>query len=294
MDNYLFSVFPNENFIDLALYQYGWEQCAPAHTFGPVAKDHYLFHYVISGTGVLSAQDKKGKSHEYHIKSGEGFMLFPQQVCSYWADVDLPWEYVWIEFDGLRVKESLQLAGLSPDQPVYHSHSKELRLNMMEEMLYIVHHSKASPLHLLGHGFLFLDYLTRSMAPFQVGKSGKIQDFYIREALSFIEQNFQNDISVEDIAAQCGLNRSYFGAVFRQALRQTPQEFLIQYRMVKATELLKLTQLSIQDIANAVGYSNPLHFSRAFKKVYGLSPRIWRNENQIHTNETKPSRKPGP
>ena len=115
MDNYLFSVFPNENFIDLALYQYGWEQCAPAHTFGPVAKDHYLFHYVISGTGVLSAQNKNGKSHEYHIKSGEGFMLFPQQVCSYWADVNLPWEYVWIEFDGLRVKESLQLAGLFAD-----------------------------------------------------------------------------------------------------------------------------------------------------------------------------------
>ena len=150
MSDLLFSVFPNENFIDLALYQYGWEQCAPAHTFGPVAKDHYLFHYVISGTGVLSAQNKNGKSHEYHIKSGEGFMLFPQQVCSYWADVNLPWEYVWIEFDGLRVKESLQLAGLSPDQRVYHSHSKELRMNMMEEMLYIVHHSKASPLHLLG------------------------------------------------------------------------------------------------------------------------------------------------
>ena len=55
MDNYLFSVFPLENFIDLALYQSGWEQCFPAHTFGPVAKDHYLFHYVISGTGVFSA-----------------------------------------------------------------------------------------------------------------------------------------------------------------------------------------------------------------------------------------------
>lgn len=281
MDNYLFSVFPNENFIDLALYQYGWEQCTPAHTFGPVSKDHYLFHYVISGTGVLSAQNSKGDAVEYHIKSGEGFMIFPHQVCSYWADVTLPWEYVWIEFDGLRIKESIQLSGLTPDQPVYHSHSKEFRQNMMSEMLYIVHHSSESPLHLLGHGFLFLDYLTRSIAPFQVGKSGKIQDFYIREALAFIEQNFQNDISVEDIAAQCGLNRSYFGTLFRQALRQTPQEFLIHYRMVKAAELLKLTQFSIQDIANAVGYSNPLHFSRAFKKVYGTSPRMWRNENHI-------------
>ena len=98
--------------------------------------------------------------------------------------MELPWEYVWIEFDGLRVKESVELAGLSPEHPVYHSRSKELREKMMEEMLYIVHHPKESPLHILGHGFLFLDYLTRSMAPFRVGKNGKIQDFYMREALA--------------------------------------------------------------------------------------------------------------
>ena len=58
---------------------------------------------------------QKAAPPEYHIKSGEGFMMFPQQVCSYWADMELPWEYVWIEFDGLRVKESVELAGLSPE-----------------------------------------------------------------------------------------------------------------------------------------------------------------------------------
>ena len=51
MSNVLFSIFPSENFIDLGLYQYGWEQCDPAHSFGPAARTHYLFHYVISGTG---------------------------------------------------------------------------------------------------------------------------------------------------------------------------------------------------------------------------------------------------
>ena len=60
---------------------------------------------------------------------------------------------------------------------------------------------------------------------------------------------------------------------------KSPQEFLIAYRMTKATELLKLTQLSVSDIGNAVGYPNQLHFSRAFKNVYGISPRQWRNEN---------------
>ena len=49
--------------------------------------------------------------------------------------------------------------------------------------------------------------------------------------------------------------------------------------MTKAAELLKLTSLSIADVGNAVGYENQLHFSRAFKHVYGISPRQWRNEH---------------
>ncbi len=281
MKNYLFSIFPSENFIDFHLHQYGWEQCQPSHTFGPATRNHYLFHYVISGTGILRAENKKGETKNYTIKSGEGFMIFPNQICTYTADYQFPWEYVWIEFDGLRVKEALQITGLSMDNPIYHSRSKELRQNMLDEILYIVHHSDESPLHLLGHGFLFLDYFTRSVAPLYISKNEKIQDFYIHEALSFIEQNFQNDISVEDIAANCGLNRSYFGTIFNKALGQTPQEFLINYRMIKATELLKLTQLSVKDISNAIGYANPLHFSRAFKNVYGISPRSWRLQNQL-------------
>lgn len=285
MDNYLFHLFQNENFIDLVLYQCGWEQCAPAHSYGPVAKSHYLFHYVISGTGILEAEDTSGVTQRYSIKSGQGFLMLPGQVCTYIADRDLPWEYTWLEFDGLRVKEALQIAGFTPNTPVYRSHSKELRLQMMEEMLYLAHHAKEPPLHLLGHGFLFLDYLTRSVAPFQITPGGKIRDFYIKEAITYIEQNFQNDISVEDIAARCGLNRSYFGTLFRKALGQTPQEFLIHYRMIKATELLKMTNLSVQDIANAVGYTNPLHFSRAFKNVYGKSPRSWRTEHQLGTED---------
>ena len=64
---------------------------------------------------------------------------------------------------------------------------------------------------------------------------------------------------------------------------KSPQEFLISYRMTKAAELLKLTELSIGDIGNAVGYPNQLHFSRAFRSVYGIPPRQWRTENKAGT-----------
>lgn len=281
MSDLLFSVFPNENFVDLCLYQYGWEHCEPSHSFGPASRNHYVFHYVISGTGTLMADNSKGETITIPIKSGQGFMLFPGQINTYIADKELPWEYTWIEFDGLRARETVEIAGLTKDTPVYHAASKDLRVDMMNEMLYIAQHSEESPFHLIGHLYLFLDYLTRSAASMRLNQSGKIRDFYIKEALSFIEQNFQNDISVEDIAAFCGLNRSYFGKIFRDTVGKPPQEFLMSYRMAKAAELLKLTSLSIRDIGNAVGYPNQLHFSRAFKNIYDVSPRNWRTANRI-------------
>lgn len=284
MSNLLYSIFPSENFIDLGLYQYGWEQCDPAHSFGPAARNHYLFHYVISGTGILYAQNSKKDSIRYSIKSGQGFMIFPHQICTYISDRDLPWEYTWLEFDGLKAKELIETSGLTINTPVYRPKHKDLARQMKDEMVYIANHSDESPFHLIGHLYLFLDYLTRSnSAPVQL-QGAKMRNFYIKEALTFIEQNFQNDISVEDIAAFCNLNRSYFGKIFHDTVGKSPQEFLISYRMSKATELLKLTSLSIADIGNAVGYPNQLHFSRAFKNVYGISPRAWRYEQEKSGN----------
>ena len=55
MANTFFNIFPNENFIDLDMYQHGYEQCSPGHSFGPLARNHYLFHYVMSGTQALDS-----------------------------------------------------------------------------------------------------------------------------------------------------------------------------------------------------------------------------------------------
>ncbi len=281
MQNLIFSIFPNQNFVDLGMFQFGWEKCAPAHSFGPAARNHYLFHYILSGTGTLMADDSKGITQTYSIKSMQGFMIFPNQITTYVADRDLPWEYVWLEFDGLRIKSILDTIGLSLDKPVYHARNKNLREDMANEMLYIAKNRDASPFHLIGHLYLFLDYLMRSAADEQMASGGKLRDFYIHEALTYIEHNFQNDITIEDIAAVCGLNRTYFGKIFKEALGKTPQEFLVNYRMLKAAELLKLTTLSIGDIGIAVGYANQMHFSRAFKNSYGISPREWRNQNRM-------------
>lgn len=280
MGNVFFNIFPNENFIDLGMFQCGQEACTPCHSFGPVTRNHYLFHYVLSGTGTLMADDAKGITQTYSVRSGQGFLIFPEQITTYYADQHSPWEYSWIEFDGLRVKEALSLTDFSLNHPIYHPHSKDLQEQMVKEMNYIISHPKESSFHLLGHLYLFFDYFIQSAKSTRLTQSSKMSDYYIQEAIHYMEQNFQNDISIEEIAAVCGINRSYLGKIFRNSIGRSPQEFLMNYRMVKATELLKLTTLSIADIGTAVGYGNPLHFSRAFKNIYGVSPREWRNEHK--------------
>ena len=92
-------------------------------------------------------------------------------------------------------------------------------------MLYITNHSHLPPIHLIGHLYLFLDYLTRSSSSQKQLQSGRLQDFYVREALSFIEQNFQNEISVEDIAAFCNLNAATLEKFLKMPLEKIRRNF---------------------------------------------------------------------
>lgn len=277
-----FHVFQDERFVDLNLYQCGWEQTAPLHTWGPYVRNHYLFHYVISGLGVLRVNEK-----EYRIAAGQGFLIEPGHITIYTADEAEPWEYTWIEFDGLRVHESLRSAGISMTHPVYTPSSRQAGRRLQEQMLYIVEHHEDSPTRLVGQGFLFLDQLVQSSADRQTHSGKRLRDFYIKEALSFIEGNYHRDISVEDIAAACGLNRSYFGKLFRTAMGEPPQTFLLRYRMNSAAQMLRESRTPVAEIAVRVSYENPMHFSRAFKGIFGVSPREYRQTHFIELAQEK-------
>lgn len=282
-----FHIFEDERFVDLNLYQFGWERCAPLHSFGPYVRNHYLFHYVISGRGVLLANDR-----EYPVQPCQGFLIYPGQVTSYAADQRDPWEYVWLEFDGLRAGQSLRLAGLSQERPIWRAASPEGADGVRKHMMSIVNFAEALPqsrtslagshaLGLLGYGFLFLDQLICASARRSGDSSQRLRDFYVKEAVTYIEQNYQGEISVEELADVCGLNRSYFGKIFKESMGESPQHFLIHYRMAKAAQLLKESTLPIRQIGAMVSYPNQLHFSRAFKTVYGVSPREYRQKNFV-------------
>lgn len=281
MADTLFSVFQDERFMDLTIYQFGYEQCKPLHSFGPYVRNHYLFHYVISGKGTLYSDDENNVTTTYQISAGSGFLIEPGYVNMYSADKDDPWEYVWIEFGGLRARECMEAAGVSQKTPIYTPDTPEHGTEMEGRMMSFIKSEDATPMGLIGCLYLFLDCMIRYSTLKRQLQSGKLSAFYVREVMSYIEQNYAQDITVEDMARRCKLDRSYFGKIFKKEVGESPQEFLIHYRMTKAADLLSATGLAIGDIGAAVGYGNQLHFSRAFKGVYGMPPREYRQKNRI-------------
>lgn len=281
MSDSIFHIFSDERFLDLTVYQYGYEKCEPLHSYGPFVRNHYLFHYVISGKGMLSVTEENGSS-VYQIGPRSGFLIDPGRINVYSADQKFPWEYVWVEFDGLRAKELMEEAGLSNDHPVFHPVSVTAADQLRDAMLRLTQYPDNSrPLGIIGQLYLIMDALIHGSANKKRLQGGKLSRFYAQEALSFIEQNYALPITVEDMANRCNLDRSYFGKVFKDMIGQSPQDFLIRYRMSKATSLLVSTSLSIGDISVQVGYPNQLHFSRAFRNIYGMSPRQYRQQNKL-------------
>lgn len=278
-----FHVFSDTRFLDLVAYQYGNEHCKPMHSFGPAIRNHYLFHYVLSGKGILDVNlESNEKSISYSICAGQGFLIEPGYITTYYADRHDPWEYVWIEFDGLRAGEFTSEAGLSAKSPIFTPSSAEDADALARDMLYMVEHPDMTGPRFIGHLYLILDTLISTSSKRKKIQSGKLSRFYAQEAISFIEQYYPSPITVEDMAKRCNLDRSYFGKVFKDTIGQSPQEFLIRYRMTKASTLLTTTDLPISAICEQVGYPNQLHFSRAFKNVYGMPPRAYRqNHRQI-------------
>jgi len=136
-------------------------------------------------------------------------------------------------------------------------------------------------MEVIGQFYLFFSTMIESSATRKKASKESLQAFYVNEAIGYMERNYQERITIEDLAAFCNLNRSYLGKIFRNELKTSPQNFLIRYRMSKACELMKTTDSNIGDICGMVGYPDLFTFSRAFKKIIGMSPREWKTQNKL-------------
>ena len=260
--------------VDLYLCYCGMEECDPGHYYGPTSRSEYLIHYVLSGKGIFQADGKT-----YHIGENNAFIICPDEVTFYQADEEDPWTYIWIGFGGAKAETCLNYASLNRENRVGVFKCKNELVSYVKGMLNASKLTYANDLKREGYLFMFLAALiNESNANEQHNTYDYPYQTYVEHALEFIDNYYDKDIKVNDIANYIGIDRSYLTNVFKKIMHVSPHQYLINYRLEKARNLIKKTNLSISEVSERIGYSDPLYFSKLFKKYYNISPTEFRTQ----------------
>lgn len=230
--------------------QFGSESCSPGHFFGPSVRTHWLLHYVVYGFGTFV---RDGVSRA--VKPGDIFVIPPYEETYYEADVKNPWRYIWI---GFTTEEDVP-----PPLKNAIIHCPEAG-SLFEDML------RCGKLENGRSAFLCAKIW--ELFSILLEEGGTSAD-YVEKALSYMNAEYINDITVRQIAESLGLNRSYFSELFSRQMGVSPQKYLINLRLERAAELLTVYGESPATAGLSVGYPDIYHFSKIFKKHFGLSPR---------------------
>lgn len=135
-------------------------------------------------------------------------------------------------------------------------------------LLYDSEYMKASILQMI----LVIFKRAKSSQPQKIPKQPNAKKRLVIEAMTFLENNFQQSISIRDMAAAASLSESYFRNTFKDATGLAPLDYLNRLRVIKALEYIQGGGISIAEAAAKVGISDPNYFTRVFKKVMGYPP----------------------
>ncbi|MFE5322744.1 AraC family transcriptional regulator [Paenibacillus sp. NPDC056579] len=273
--DYRFTSDPATPCIELKLFYCGSEQCAPGHSWGPALKDHYKFLYIHSGKGIYRVGEQT-----YRLGPGDGFLLSPDVVSYYRADDEDPWVYSWVAFDGLNAELYLTRARLSAYRPIFRPRDPEELEQCFRQIYEACQRSGSSDTRLLSHLYGLLSILIEEAhTDIRAPKAENAQDLYIKKAIEFVHINYSQTVTIAEMADWIGLERKYLSKLFKAATGLSPQDYLIQFRLNKACELMNNPSLSIGEIAYSVGYKDQLLFSKMFKKLKGVSPSEYRKSS---------------
>lgn len=251
----------------LNIYYCGSEKCKKGHFFGPAVRPHYLIHFILNGKGIYKVGQKT-----YHLKKGEAFLIMPNEITYYEADMEDPWEYAWTAFDGNESDQLLQSTGFMENNLVCSIQDLDACSLYLEKMVERFQNSGYHEYELIG--LLYLIFATIVKPYTEMKKEPEM--LYLNKALTYIRQNYSYDINVTDIVRYIGIDRTYLFKIFKKYKDISVKNYLLKYRILKAKDMIQNTKYNMTEIALSCGFSDLSSFSRIFRQLEGIPPTSYR------------------
>ncbi|MBP2057943.1 AraC-like DNA-binding protein [Lactobacillus colini] len=266
--NYYRKVFNNEEY-NSACYisSGGFEKLEPNHSYGPMGRSGYMIHCVTSGKGTFISNGKT-----YHLKQGDIFYIEPYKTTYMEADSADPWSFYWIRFIGNIIPTYMKRISLSHKNPLI---SRTQAPGVYECIKKIVTTSFTPG----NHDFFYQSKLFEALNILQIHFPNRNQKLnfpstndLFQSATRYITNHYEEHVSVQDIVDYLNIDRSYAYRIFKKYAQKSPQDFITDYQLDKACEMLKDPANSVEYVALSCGFSSYQSFFRFFKKKYLISP----------------------
>lgn len=252
---------------EIFIYECGYEICSPTKPFEYIPIDYYLMHYIVKGEGIFIINGLK-----HHLKKGDIFFIPPNTSNKYYPIKENPWTYKWIGFNGSECMKYVKMCGFEDGNYIISNANENLSLLFSEVYKSFKDDDLVSS---LGYLYQILGNLIKKYE-FTSNIDTSINTLYINKAIKFIEDNYNKNITVSDIAQHIKINRSHLFKIFKATMNQSPQQYIINYKLNKACDLLRKSTYSINGISDLIGFSSAEYFSRLFKKYKSISPSQYR------------------
>jgi AraC family transcriptional regulator of arabinose operon len=246
-------------------------------TVRPSGLNNWVLNLTLKGRGRINSG-----SALFHAEPGD-VLLFPPRVPHDYAHEKKAghWTHLWIYFSPLAhlvplLRWPVRGAGVLGFSLTDPAAARKVR-RAMEKCLEMFSSPHRNRLLFCGNALEEALLWCDTRNPFS-GGSGS--DERIDRAVAYMMKHFAEDLDAAAIARQCHLSVSRFAHLFRETAGTSPLRYLESLRIWKAQELLIGTSKSIKEISLAVGFPDPLYFSKVFRRNLGEGPRAFRKDSR--------------
>lgn len=229
-----------------------------------------MIHFVLKGSGFININGV----HKT-VTPGQAFIIPINQVSYYKASEENPWLYMWISFTGLKSNLYTKLLlEASSNTYVFDDFNTEIIESEINKILSL--QTQELPAFLEVNASLF-HIMANLLSSNKIEYVKENTDKYAVKIRNYIDNNYDANIKISDIAKIYGFHPNYLCYLFKKEYNISPKKYLTNLRIQRACNLLKNTNYSINIIANSVGFYDQLKFSKTFHKLIGVSPSKYRS-----------------
>lgn len=229
----------------------------------------YMIFYTVSGSGRILY-----RSNEMTMGKGDVIILSNDEPYEY-EPLQKGWSTCWITFTGTHIKEDISALDLDFGRMIHYDSLEPINDRFRKMMGILKSRSHTWQQQCSAQLYSLLTELSVH-EPTADSTADESETDTVLDAVEYIDRNYKNDISLEELAKLSKVTPEHFCKIFRRRLNMRPFEYVARKRIQEAKQLLETTSMPIAEIGAAVGYRDKSYFGYVFKKYEKISPSQFR------------------